>query len=260
MSGLGALDTSSVYTLDIRLSRTGRSQTLGGGLTLSRLRYDAFMFDAILSVIRRRKRPTSDPATWQRMRRTSYSRGITMFLRGEDGGPPPGYVTARELRRVVPIVKSLEVGPGRVTLTSLDIYADGSILNCRAHALDPSAYVDPSEDEIAALMEEFKKLSETEADQSAGTLLKRFQTSFMTFFSNEFLIRLQDDLGTDYSDPLPGPGGGSNIDWHAAFTYTPPIPRSARRIRLVLGSSRATAESESPPEGVVAPRSIVVDL
>jgi hypothetical protein len=185
---------------------------------------------------------------------------MTMFVREPGSGPPPGYVTARELLRVLPIVKTLEVGPGRVILTSLELYADGSILNCRAHALAPEAYSEPSPDEIAALMEEFKTLSESETSERAARLLKRYETDFTSFFSSEFLVRLQDDIGTEYSDPLPGPGGGSNIDWHAAFSYTPAIPGSAKRIRLVLGSSRATDESEQAPEGVVAPQSLVVDL
>jgi hypothetical protein len=103
-------------------------------------------------------------------------------------------------------------------------------------------------------------LSESETSERAARLVKRYETDFTNFFSNEFLIRLQDDVGTEYSDPFPGPGGGSNIDWHAAFTYTPPIPRSAKRVRLVPGSSRATDESETSPEGVVAPQSLVVDL
>jgi hypothetical protein len=194
------------------------------------------------------------------MQRAGYSRGMTMFVRQPGGGPPPGYVTARELRRVIPIAQTIELGPGRVILTSLEMYADGSVLNCRAHALSPETYNEPSPEEIATLMEEFKTLSKSELNHRAESLMERYQTNFTNFFSNEFLIRLQDDVGTEYSDPFPGPDGGSNIDWHAAFTYTPPIPRSARRVRLVLGSSRATDESETPPEGVVAPQSVVVDL
>jgi hypothetical protein len=133
-------------------------------------------------------------------------------------------------------------------------------LNCRAHALAPEAYSEPSPEEIAALMEEVETLSKSDLNQGAESLMKRYQTNFTDFFSNEFLVRLQDDVGTEYSEPLPGPGGGSNIDWHAAFTYTPAIPRSAKRIRLVLGSSRATDESEQPPDGVVPSQSVVVNV
>jgi hypothetical protein len=167
------------------------------------------------------------------------------------GDPPPGYVRAEKLLRVVPLAKSVPVGPGVATLVALEVYEDGSILTFVAVPNEENRPKPPTAEERLQQAASLRELAQSD-DKTAILRFIEEQDGhpFREYFHRRFMVRIQDDVGTAYSPPMWGRAGGSET-WRGSFSYTPAIPDAAGQVRFVLG----VAEAETPQTP-----SVVVDL
>jgi hypothetical protein len=142
---------------------------------------------------------------------------------GDAGNPPDSrfddYRVPSTLVKVIPLNRVFEIKSGKLTLVSLEVYEEGSIL--RFHILRPA--------------------SSTPAPTNAvDMLLNRQNVKF----------RLNDDVGSSYRG-MSGGGGGDSTNWEGSSRFWPRVPAEARQATLhVLEWSREPSAADVVLESV----------
>src|SRR4051794_35594163 len=177
---------------------------------------------------------------WRSRVASNWYSGSPQFGRFGTGPKPRGFMEAKELVGVIALAKTLELVYGTVTLLSLEIYDDGSILRLRVRVKNPRT------PDLARLRElrarQADNVSLTEAEQKELRLLHEPEDNYIQF-------RAEDDLGTDYFC-MTGAGNGSGDRWQRELIITPGIPQDAKVLRVQV-ADRALPGADWQPENSV---------
>jgi hypothetical protein len=174
------------------------------------------------------------------------SSGLFIYPNDPNHQPPPGVLRALTLRRVLPIVQSFTVENGELTVVSLDLYDDGSILN---YFIVGNEEMQRQQAEHNAEMQRLARLADREA-------MRRYvQANLPGRFGPNVYVRMEDDLGTAYAG-LNRSANGSEIRWEANYGFTPVVPLEATCLRIMVFEGdwqRETGETtKRDPEQLVA--------
>ena len=141
-----------------------------------------------------------------------------------DGSLPAGYVRATRLRRVVPIAESRTITEGDLTLTSLDLFEDGSILNY---------FMVGNEEVIRRQAEHHAEIQRLVGLNDRDALRRYAESTLSVRMGMNVHMRLEDDLATGYQGLARG-GGGSENRWESSYGFTPAVPAEATRLRILV--------------------------
>lgn len=147
--------------------------------------------------------------------------------RGRRSRPLPGIVRGVELRRVLPIVRSCQVEGGSVTLVSLELYEDGSIL--RYYAVPAQ----PLQERSLAVVRDIQRLAQEGRAEELRAYVEQRMLGMPREFGQDIGVRMEDDAGTQY-ESMPRGGGGGDYRWEASIGFTPRVPAEAKRLTLTL--------------------------
>ena len=151
---------------------------------------------------------------------------------------------ARRLLRVVPIVQSFSANDGMVTVSSLELYGDGSILRWYSATNNPRA---SAESRLRAALDELQSMPQ---EESQSFLMHLAALSGPT----ECDFALRDDVGTVY-DAHPSGGGGDGERWDSCTIFGPAISETAKRLFLEMTLHGAHSRASAPLK-----HTFVVDL
>ena len=118
------------------------------------------------------------------------------------------------LRRVVPIAQTQRRGDANLTLLSIELYEDGSVV----HFISVSP----------------------ERRSFQGMMLQEMLT-------RQPIFRVEDDIGTEYFAFMGG-GGGSDTKWHGNFNVTPAVPDAASSMTIYARVPLAMPANLPPQE------------
>jgi hypothetical protein len=174
------------------------------------------------------------------------SSGLFVYGNDPDRRPPPGVVMALKLRRVLPIAESCTITEGELTLTSLELYDDGSILN---YFIIGNDEVLRRRTENEPEMQRLSRLNDRDA-------MRRYvEANLPVFIGRSVYLRMQDDLGSTYDGLSPSASGGENR-WETSYGFTPAVPLEAKRLRVQVFEGdwqRETGEAtKRDPEHLLA--------
>ena len=123
------------------------------------------------------------------------------------------HMEGTELQRVIPIVQTEKWGDLDLTLSSLEVFEDGSILRY----------------------------------QTQGELIFRLpQLLLNDIISSRPSLNVEDDVGTEYYAFM-GAGGGDESLWQGSVRITPAIPSAAGTLRIRVRPPRSLTPTESLP-------------
>ena len=180
--------------------------------------------------------------------RVTGNYGFIMGESGDNSGRLQRQVAlkATKLQRVLPIAESCAITEGELTITSIELYEDGSIVRSFVVASDARRQeADALNEQVARLMEQ-GKLDELEA------FLREHNSApaddWPTLPGQNIYLRLEDDLGTIYGS-MPRGGGGGEDHFETSYGFTPAIAPTATLLRIHL------FEGEVQPDRIlVTPR------
>jgi hypothetical protein len=142
---------------------------------------------------------------------------------------------ATRLLRVLPVAQSCAVPSGDLTIASIEVYADGCILQC--HVI-PSADAPPrfrpgrGQGYRRHAVQVPKEL---QARNRPGPAPVPAPVPSPRLPDDEFQVRMEDDTGTRYSGAARA-GGGNNVRWDTSYGFVPGVPHAATRLRVLVYS------------------------
>jgi hypothetical protein len=141
---------------------------------------------------------------------------------------PAGWMEGVNLRRVIAVAESRTLVYGEVTITSLELYDDGSVLRFRV------AVANPDVPDLSKL-EKFLRTNPTgQIDRDALGL------RIPEAFENNIRFRVEDNLGTEYIC-MPNGGRGSFDRWQGELDITPCLPDGVTSFRILVTDGYAAS-------------------
>ena len=140
---------------------------------------------------------------------------------------PPGFMRGRKLRRVLALALSCPVEGGSVTLVSLELYDDGSIL--RYFAVASRSMRERSQ----AIARDLQRLAREGREEELRAYVEQRLRGMPHHFGDNLGLRLEDDAGTQYAS-MPRGASESDDRWDASVGFTPRVPAKARQLRLTV--------------------------
>jgi hypothetical protein len=144
---------------------------------------------------------------------------------------PPGFFAGLQLKGVSAVAQSCELSAGRMTLTSLEAYEDGTILNYLVVA-DESMQQDRHRMRDRHRLRD-PRLFERATDEERRAMLEEIPT----FPGEHLFFEIEDDLGTNYGCSPRG-SHGNDTSIRGSFGFTPPIPESAKQLQVTVFEGR----------------------
>ena len=152
------------------------------------------------------------------------SSGLFIYPNDPDNQPPPGMLRALKLHRVLPIAESRPITDGDITLVSLEMYEDGSIL---------SYFVVGNEDVRRSQVEHNSEMARLARSNEREALRRHVEANPMARLGRNLYIRIEDELGSSYFG-LPRGSSGDTSRMEASYGFTPAVPAETTQLRVFV--------------------------
>jgi hypothetical protein len=167
---------------------------------------------------------------------------------------PGGIFVGETLQRVLPIAQTASIDKGRLTLISLEIYEDGSLI--RFHCLVTETPAWSRHGETAVLRTATGVPSRAEEDTRPPEDSAPWNGVWEPL---PFSLQIEDDTGTKYATIPRGWSAEKRIA-RGEIGFTPPPPDTARTLRITVQGGPSPRRSPETPQDQAPTTVLVVTL